>query len=67
MIFPTFRTKRANRTSPATETTQPSQTSPTTWTPQDESDIPDNLRIQPTYVDPWANDPDRTTRRETYI
>lgn len=42
-------------------------TTQTSWEPQDESDIPDNLRIQPIYVDPWANDPDRTTRRETYI
>lgn len=62
-----FRTKRANRTSPATETTHPSPTVQTTWTPQDESDIPDNLLLPPIYVDPFSTDPDRTTRRETYI
>lgn len=59
-----FRAKRTNRT---TETTQPSQAVHPTWTPQDESDIPDNLRLTPIYVDPWANDPDRTTRRESGI
>lgn len=62
-----FRSRHATRTSPADDTILSSATTQTTWTPQEESDIPDNLRIQPIYVDPWANDPDRTTRRETYI
>lgn len=59
-----FRAKRANRT---TETILPVVSVEITWTPEDESDIPDNLRLAPIYVDPWANDPDRTTRRESGI
>lgn len=59
-----FFAKGANRTYVPTLTWP---TDPADWTPQDESDIPDNLRLRPTYVDPWANDPDRTTRRESGI
>lgn len=34
---------------------------PTSWTPQELSEpLPDTFR------DPWADDSDRTTRRETY-
>lgn len=64
MIIKSFREMFTNRMPQAFETTPTVQT---TWTPQDESDIPDNLRITPIYVDPWANDPDRTTRRESGI
>lgn len=37
------------------------------WTPEDAREVSGRSNSFRPYADPWASDPDRTTRRDTYL